>query len=213
MPRGRSTKRSKVDSKRRYVSRSRSLTRQRTPVYVTPGHFTRSSPSSNYAKLVRSWAVGDVTVPANGNSVAGVTLFSLARLDSYAEIQNLYYQYRVDRIILEFIPYGTGTGFLTAAIDNTEGTAPTSGAELRQSGTCTITPAQQSRTFSYKPNVLLDANGGTGDAPKNVFLRTNESACDWTGVKWILTNATTSANAVNVFKIHAKVYMSCRNLK
>lgn len=215
MNRGRSITR--VPRKRsRYVSRSRSRTPMRpmrSPVYTTEGQFQRVGSSYGLTRIKRTWDVGVLSLPANAATAVGVATFQLGFLPNFAEITNLYAQYRVDRIIMTFMPVGTSAVLYTSVDynDQTQLTLP----QILERDNCHVTPPGQTFTLSYKPRIAVDIENGVGVNPNSGFLVSANTSVNHLGVKYAISrssNATSGAAEV-MYRSVAKVYLSVRNAK
>lgn len=201
----------KMAQRRQRPSRS---PRQSSPMYVTEGAFQRAPVSYGTSKIMRTWDVGNIIIPAAASSLAGPVAFQLDYLSGYAEITSLYSQYRVDRIVLQFMPSGYQNCALYTAIDYNDAIAPTS-AQILEKDSCHVTPPGQPFTMSYKPRIGYDVQDNLGNVPGTGFISSNVPTVTHVGPKYFCTtiNGGSVTAATYCYRLVAKVYLSVRNAK
>lgn len=94
--------------------------------------------------------------------------FQLAYLPGYTEFTSLYDQYRIDSVLLRFIPAVMTSspldplnGFIAMAVDYDDINNPASMDQLYQYGNCSVYPANREIIVRVRPRAALAAYSGT----------------------------------------------------
>jgi len=101
--------------------------------------------------------------------------FELAYLPSYAEFTALYDQYRIESVLVRFVPtVNTSTpadalqGFLALVVDYDDINNPSSMDQMYQYGNCAVYPANKEVVAKIRPRAALAAYSGTFTSYANI---------------------------------------------
>lgn len=140
------------------MRRKTGMRRRRSTRGFTRGRRSWTNKAYTYKRVAYTQAV--VTTSTLG-VVTGSCTFSLASLPNYTEFTNLYDQYKINRVRVEFVPrasmseLGTGVGTVNffTFIDYDDNTAPGSFAELLQRPSLKRTKVTSRHTRTLRPCV------------------------------------------------------------
>jgi len=204
--RGTQTKR----RRRAWTGVRRSFTRRLSPRFHS---FKRTVNSANISVDSTAWQYGALN-------------FQLANLPNYTEFTNLYDQYRICGIKVEFRPRVTGNdanamatlvqfGDLCTVIDRNDNTAPTTQNELYQYSTLRTTRMIRGQKRYFVPACLVqtyETAVTAGYASKfKQWLDTNDYAVPHYGLKYAIAPSS-SATAVTIGVI-VTYYFQCKDIK
>lgn len=210
---------------RRYASRRRSMRRRgmrsRRLRLSRPSRGIVSRMKVNHFK--RMFELEDIVSTTTGLGFAYPITFS--QLPDVTDFTNLYDGYRINKIVLKFMPtinqnFIGNTGYeLTqfhSVIDPNEASVPSTADELYQYRTHRMTRSSQTHTRVYTPAILLESQNSSNQAePAGIkwkqWLSTNYIDINHYGAK-IWADPTANAGDV-VWKVYATMYFSCRFIK
>lgn len=169
-----------------------------------------------------------------GNSGAittGGSFFSFNQIPGYTDLQAVYDQYRILKIVIHhtsisqgIVQMGTpGNGvnlpptFLICT-DFDDSVAPSTLDELREYTTCLNKPVSKDFTYTILPKsstMVYEGVAATGYAPKyGQWLSTTDPGIPHYGVKWgINTNALAGGADLFGFTREVEIHFECRNSK
>jgi len=137
-------------------------------------------------------------------SVYGGTYFFLGQVPGSSDFTNLFDQYRIRKVVLQFkanqqsFTSSTGSSAVTniptrivTAIDYDDSVAPTSLNELREYNTAQVNTMVESFTREIRPAVSIMAYEGVGSTG---WISTNDPGVPHYGIKWAVPSAVASTN-------------------
>lgn len=160
--------------------------------------------------------------------------FGISDLPSTTDFANLYDQYRINKIVLNFIPRNNvlniphnATATPTIKIPNMfihpdydDSTAPASFDEMLQNPRCKVVPMNRKFSLKFTPSSLTEVyNNGITSTYSAKFKQWVDMASTVTrhyGVKYgIETYAVSGAPATNMFgyDVHLTMYFSCKGVR
>lgn len=179
-------------------------------------------------KCVRHVNLATITEDTVG-PIYGGTYFYLDQVSGSSDFKNLFDQYRITKIDLDFYPNqqsftsSTTTSVVTniptrivTAIDYDDSVAPTHLNELREYNTAQVNTMVERFRRSFKPAVSMMAYegvGSTGYSPKwDQWISTNDPGVPHYGLKWSVPSAATSSNAYQL-AVEATFHLEFRMTK
>lgn len=167
-----------------------------------------------------------LTPIASGTSaVFGAYNFQFNELPNASEFANLFDCYRVNKIVIKYVPNHNSSEFgatkalceFNSALDFNDVTAPTALTQLYEYQNWRMTRGNQIHTRVFTPSVLgvistINAGNFTGDSPKyKQWLNTTQLDIEHYGIKYGI-GATNAAGDV-YFTPYVSVYFSCKSVK
>jgi len=165
-----------------------------------------------YLSAVRGAISSSTTVPA-----AGAITFILQDLPAFSDLTNLYDQYRILSVRVEFVMTGatnplTGPpGIFTTAIDYNDANSPASINELMQYESVQVVPIGQYFERTLKPRSAVATYSGVFTSFGNVYgqwLDAASSSVIHYGIKYFIPAVPTS---VYTFSPIAHYHVQCRS--
>ena len=205
---------------------SDSQVRKRTKLFKKP-YGKRPSTSTKTTKLVTIRQVsnlGNVSGAAVGETL-GVLKFNLDDIPGYSDLAAVFDQYKIDKVMLRFVPNGTQQAMTPApvqrsvlytAFDPNDATAASTLNELIQYQNCSMTPYLEEYKRVVYPRVAVnssDAEGQVTLSAAGTWCATNQKDVDWYGLKWGVSANGYALTYVQSWNIHAQFYMSFKNIK
>lgn len=204
-------KRPTLRRRRRYTRRrimSRSLTKRALKVH----HFKRTFALN----FISSSSAGDVL---------GAYLFTFSQLPNYAEFTNLYDQYRINKIVVKFIPTHNSSDVSVAAqsipnfntvLDFNDATPLTLQSQLFEYQNWRMTRGTQVHTRVFRPSTL-DATSTSGaitatNPTWRQWISTVNSDVPHFGLKYC-AEGTTFADGAMAWRPYVTFYFSCKAVK
>lgn len=194
--------------RRRYIRRRinrRPLTKRALRVH----HFKRSGTPFN--------------ITGSTVDVFGGYSFSLNDVPAVTEFTNLYDQYRLNKVVVKWIPLttetnvGQSTTLFYSVLDFNDDVAPTTEAEILQYASLRISQGLRTHTRVLTPaslDDLTDDTGGTryaGNPKTKQWISTSAPTAPHYGIKFFRP-AQPAAQLVN-YKVMIMYYFSCRSVK
>lgn len=143
--------------------------------------------------------------------------FSLSDLPNYTEFTNLYDNYKINAVKVNFYPKITesvSTGSVNnpdatvrflSVIDYNDSTPPLSVQELRDYKTCKASSILRPKSrYIYKPKIV-----DSSSTVRSAWIATSSPSTNWFGLKVAIDPTTTAMT----FGIEAKYYCSFKNVK
>lgn len=171
-----------------------------------------------------------VSAAANVDPVLTAFTFQLSDLDQVSTFADLYDMWRIDKIVMNFMPVyncnppivegtaGTGTktggGLLFTAKDYTNGDAPTSAQDVIQYQTVKWTPSYEPHWRSIKPQPIFEVEGVVQPLVnnKNVWYSTDDTTGAYAGIKVAYVPSPISG-VEQRFQIVTTYHLSFKNVK
>lgn len=155
----------------------------------------------------------------------GAYTFRLDQLPNYTEFTNLYDSYRINKIVIKFVPtansanVGDTNNLLTqfhTVLDFNDGGAPASLNALYEYGNWRMTRGSQIHTRVFTPStmgVVSDVSaGGVAGAPKyKQWINTSEADVYHFGLKYCAAAQVTALD-IN-WTPYVSFYLSCKSVK
>lgn len=155
----------------------------------------------------------------------GAYNFQFQELPNYTEFQNLYDCYRINKIVMKFVPNHNSSEFgstkamceFNSVLDFNDVTVPTALTQLYEYQNWRMTRGNRIHTRMWTPSVLTvisttSATNYIGDAPKyKQWLNTSQADIEHYGLKYAF-GATNAAGDV-YFTPYITVYFSCKSVK
>jgi hypothetical protein len=171
--------------------------------------------------------IPDVIVAQSGLSGnTGAFGYTISQLDQASSFNNLFDQYRIDRIDVTFFPMfranplastsATLVPLIYVAVDYDDANAPASVATLREYENCTVHDDSCSFTVSFHPHVAIAAYSGAFTSFANQqspWIDNASSGVLHYGVKWAVTGVTASQSVGQAWNVSARYYFSMRNIR
>lgn len=156
--------------------------------------------------------------------------FSLNDIPNRLEFQNLFDQYRINAVVLEWTytaqPPTTPSGeyvtpMLHWCIDNNDATLPVSLTEMGEYKTYRHRPLVAGRPIRMKVypkplQMLYQSAVSTAYGPKKMWINSSDFGVPHYGVKWAIEGnqaAGTGENIMGVLTIQTKYYIQCKQYK
>lgn len=193
---------------RRPMRRLRRRMRIRRPL-------TRRSINSHHFKRT---FIGEILSSGTSASFAGYSV-NLSQLPNYTEFTTLFDQYRINKVVVKFVPSFTQdtigsteiTPNLQSVIDYNDVTTPTATSELLQYQSYRRTRGNQTHTRVFTPSTLVDISD-TASSPKwKQWLSTANATLPHFGLKVALDATVVAGSAY--YLPYFTVYLSCRSVK
>lgn len=193
----------------RRMMRRRTLRRPLMRRAMKVHHFRRTFKASNIASTT--------------TGVLGGYSFSLDQLPNYTEFTNLFDQYRINKIVVKFIPnhnssdVSVGTQVISnfnTVIDPTDATAPTSGAELYEYQNWRLTRGISAHTRVFTPaslDVVATATTASANPTWKQWLATSSPDVKHYGLKYYAEPS--NANGDTYWFPYITMYFSCKSTK
>lgn len=175
----------------------------------------------------RTWVASD-TLPIQASGAYGKGLyFTFGAMDSVSEFTTLFDQYRMNKIVVKFIPNFTGSDLnpgttalslpnVHSVIDYDSAADPATLADLLQYNTYRLHKRASCFTRKWTPGMLLDGDSaGTATASVLKFKQWVDMA--YTSVRfyglrtWIEAAGATVTSAK--YQIYVTYYFSCKGLR
>ena len=147
--------------------------------------------------------------------------FSLSDLPNSTEFTSLYDMYKINCVVLRFIPQQTqsvsigsinnpnASARFFSAIDYNDGAAPTSLDDLRQYQSCRMTPILRThKRVVFKPKIL-DSNGFS----ISPWMSTANPSTNYYGLKVAVEPMESTTTTTMTYTIEAKIYATFKQVK
>lgn len=187
-----------------------------------------SRPQSGVFNFVRFVNRGTVNVTSGTSATFGVLAFKLSDVPVPTDFTNLYDQYRIKAVKVNFIPVTNvtfrqsigdlavvGTAFsdrFFTVFDLNDATNPTSINAMREYKDCKWSPYTRiHKRFCY-PKPLYEMSGNIPATGKSPWIPTSSTNVDYYGIKWGFEHPTSIATGT-YFTIECKYYMQFRGPK
>lgn len=187
----------------------------------------RIGAKSGLVHFTRSIALKVSGTDISGGSGFGSAVFALSDLPNYAEIATMFDQYRVNAVVLKFMPFtnsypAVSSGIPTIniptlmyAIDYTDNGTPTSVAQLAEYSNCKTVQFNKPITIKFRPAVsqIVYQGESTNRAavPKwRTWLDCNFPSIPHFALKFAWTGLSGSTTQF-VYKLSQKYYLSAKN--
>lgn len=163
--------------------------------------------------------LSDIFFSSNTGPVFGGLSFRLSSLPNYTEFTNLFDQYRINKIVIRFVPSANSDSVgsthvipnFHTIIDNNDSTTPTALNELYESQSWKRTRGTQVQTRVFTPSSLIDI-GLSSNSPKwKQWISTDFPSVDHYGLKYAL-EATVNAQDI-YYQPYVTIYFSTRSVK
>ncbi len=187
--------------------------------------------SSQIYKFKKFVAFSPILNPNSGAITTGGSFFALNQLPGYTDIQAVFDQYRITKVVIHHTSISQGivqasTGangvnvpptFLICT-DYDDSVAPGTLDVIREYQTCQNKPVNKNFSYTIFPQsstMVYEGVASTGYATKyGQWLSTNDPAVPHYGVKWgINTNALTGAADAFGFTREVEIWFECKNSK
>jgi len=201
--------------KRTATSSRNGAQRRRYAINRVPRGPRPSGDDVHYFK--RNCIVGTIT-SSTTVAVGSAYTFTLTNLPGYTEFTALFDQYRLLKVMMQFIP---ATNVLTAsatplahpvavtAIDYDDGNTPTTTDELREFETCKIVQPFKVHYVNVIPRIAAAVYSGafTSFSNTKMWIDSASPTVQHYGVKFIADAST----AVQIWHVECCYYVACRN--
>lgn len=206
--------------RRRMVSRRRPMTRRNRLTRRRRIYRRRAMRSSVY-HFKRTFIGGAITSATT--TTLGAYSLQFSNLPQNTEFTSLFDMYRINKIVIKFIPNHNSSEMgatkyipqFHTAIDYTDATAPANLEELYQYQSWRMTNGSKVHTRQWVPSVLIDALESTptqATIPKlKQWISTEQTDVKFFGLKYGL-GATNAAGDVS-FTPYVTYYYSCKTVK
>lgn len=185
----------------------------------------------NVYSFKRRVVLGNISSSCNASGVgtAGANgyAFALADLTSYTEFTNLFDQYKITGVKLDFIPFadniswqvannGAGIsapgGPLLISADHDDSTPPASANEMLQKQTTKVIPVGRRYRMFIKPKFNVATYSGGGIAPASGWLDTGSVSVPHYGAKaWMA--APNIPDTSFTYQVWATYYIKCKGVQ
>lgn len=175
----------------------------------------------NVHHFKRTFQSADIAFNSAGAS-AGAYAPALSNMPNYTEFTALFDMYRINKVVVKFVPSFTGSDANPAATanalpnlysvtDNDDNATPANLDELLQYPGLKLTRANQIHTRVFTPCVGVDAAGITGIAPKyKQWINCSSPSIVHYGMKyWLDAIASTTGK----YRIFITMYFSCKAVR
>lgn len=165
--------------------------------------------------IKRTFDAGNIaSQPSSPNFTLGSFQCALSQLPGYTEFTNLFDQYRINKVRIDFIPCATQNGLNTTfnlfhmCVDHTDVTAPTVPSDVYQYDNHRTVRPYQPFSLTYKPAIAATYWQGTtasGYGPKSgAWVDSKSPGCAHYGCKYAW-----ECNSSTVTWICTRVTMWC----
>lgn len=158
-------------------------------------------------------------------TVFGAYAFSLSDLPNYSEFTALYDQYRINKLVVRFVPNHNSSEVgatkalmeFNSVLDFNDQTAPTALTQLYEYANWRMTRGNSIHTRVFSPAVLgvvstINATNFTGDQSKwKQWLATSQTDIEHYGIKYAI--GATAAAGDMYFTPYITAYFSCKSIK
>lgn len=194
---------------RKYMRRYKRTRAARPLARLNVHHFKRTFQSTSINNL-------------SAGASAGVYCPQLTNLPNATEFTTLFDEYRINKVVVKFIPNFTGSDMnpnatfnsmpnIYSIIDYDDQSTPANLDELLQYPSMKLTRGNSIHTRVFTPKVSLDVNGTGGVAAKaKQWLDCAVSTVPHNGMKYWLDAAGVSTGSYRVF---VTMYFSCRGVR
>lgn len=166
----------------------------------------------------RTFLLAQFTASATGPNFYGYN-FTLSALPNYIEFTNLFDQYRINKVVVKFVPSANSDNIgasqiipnLHSAIDNNDSTAPTALTQLYEYGSYKRTRGTQTHTRVFTPSCLADISVSSSSPKWKQWIGTQFPAVEHYGLKVGCDQVVTTNDIY--WLPYATVYFSCRSVK
>lgn len=191
---------------------------EQTPLFAQPRFMQKSTDS----RIIRAAKIYDKgTLTGGAADVLGSLTFQLNDLPEAASFTNLYDQYRVDRIDVEFVPLnraviaGTtalASGLLAVSVDYDDTGTPASLAVVLNYQNCKVTQAGRPFAISFEPHSASAAyvQAGTFTGYQNDARQWHDAA-SLTVLQFGLKYAITGSTYWPVWRVIARMHVSFKS--
>jgi len=202
---------------------------KRTKLTIAKPYVPRKN--SKYAPKVTSFKqvayLGTVVSTATGDSLSTIQ-FTLGDIPGAAQLANVFDEYKIDKVDLTFVPDANSNNtisgnkpmersILYTAFDPNDSSAASTLNELIQYQNCSQTPYLEKYRRTVYPHMAVNSADEEGTVTISSiggnWARTSDTSVLWYGLK---IGASANGNAEGteqVWKIHAKLYLSFKNIK
>lgn len=215
-------------SRRRYRPRARkyTLTRRR---FDEGGIIRRLAPTRLPRGMItgvhhfkRTFQGSGISAAAAGN-VLGALTFKFNQIPNYTEFTNLFDEYRINMIKVEFVPNFTGSDVNPATtavavpnfhtvIDHDSAASPANLDELLQYPNYKRTRGQSIHKRIWRPTVTLDVEGTVSASAKfKQWINCALPALDHYGIKYFVDQVT--GGNICTWRTYTTLYFSCRGVR
>ena len=201
---------------------------KRTKLTISKPYAPRKN--SKYAPKVTSFKqvayLGTVVSTATGDSLSTVQ-FTLGDIPGASQLANVFDEYKIDKVDLIFVPDANSNNtisgskpmersILYTAFDPNDSAPASTLNELIQYQNCSQTPYLEKYRRTVYPRMAVnsaDEEGTITVAPIGNWARTSDTSVLWYGLKYGASANGNAAGTEQVWKIHAKLYLSFKNIK
>lgn len=228
---------SKTVTKTTYVTPGQRYRRRREKRFNrlrTRGLYSGPSKSYYYKQIDDLGFISLSNSGGNGGDAPGAFNFTLDKLPQYTTFQDLYDQYCISKVVVQFIPimndstWQTQSGgvylnqnipFLYTVIDYNDSNVPTGESEMLEYSTCKFTPVYRRQTRVLTPKIAIAAYSGTftSYATKGKqWIDCSSPSVQHYGIKYYISvngNTITGNASRAMYKVLVKYYIKFKNVK
>lgn len=158
----------------------------------------------------------------SAGATAGTYAPQFTNLPNATEFTALFDEYRINKMVVKFVPNYTGSDMnpnatfnslpnIYSIIDYDDASTPANLDELLQYPNMRMTRSNQIHTRVFTPKVSLDVNGVAGTAAKaKQWLDCNQTTIPHYGMKYWIDAAGVSTGTYRIF---ITMYFSCRGVR
>jgi len=202
---------------------------KRTKLTIAKPYAPRKN--SKYAPKVTSFKqvsyLGTVVSTATGDSLSTVQ-FTLGDIPGAAQLANVFDEYKIDKVDLTFVPDANSNNtisgnkpmersILYTAFDPNDSSAASTLNELIQYQNCSQTPYLEKYRRTVYPHMAVNSADEEGTVTISSiggnWARTSDTSVLWYGLKIGASANGNAADTEQTWKIHAKFYLSFKNIK
>jgi hypothetical protein len=166
----------------------------------------------------RTFVAAQFTASGTGPNFFGYS-FALDDLPNYTEFTNLFDQYRINKVVVKFVPSANVDAIgasqiipsLHTAIDNNDATAPTALSQLYEYQSYKRTRGTQVHTRVWTPSALVEISTSASSPKWKQWIGTQFPSIEHYGLKVGCDQTVTTADIY--WLPYVTVYFSCRSAK
>lgn len=171
----------------------------------------------------RTFTLGTVSASAAG-PVFGATTFNLAQLPNSTEFTNLFDMYRINKVVIKFVPNHNSSDLATAnqnipnfhsILDYTDATAPASLSSMYEYANWKMSRGTSIHKRVFTPASLdfvnATAGANAGNPTWKQWISTTAPTIEHYAIKYALEQAV--INAAVEFVPYVTMYFSCKSVK
>jgi len=168
-----------------------------------------------------------LTLTNTNDQDGSLMFFQLYQLPNYSDFTNLFNEFKINKISVQFIPRVTSHGItdvestdpavvalLATYVDKNDLTSPASMNEIYENQNCKVTRGSQMHTRTFVPHVRLEGPDATSASyaitNKNCWINVDNKEVYWLGLKyWYQATKAATEDSI-VFDVIKTFYISCR---